>query len=233
MYVPPAFSGVLDHLPVLSHSLQFAEVWMAFLSDGMWFLVDLMGIPPVTISDAEHLVLWLFGVVCLLFFPLKGVGKIYLYNWLPESLLCLESISAALTQVLFWRQLSLTAPQALWLGGASKFRCQSCSYRKCPQGSGTSSCPSLLPPGTRAIGKVSFLGCELVWNVLSKLPRPCVSLLLPSAASPLPSRIMRTWDTPPYWGAYEAAPSGRKLQLGTPALWIWILGDFTLVLVAR
>ena len=37
----------------------------------------------------------------------------------------------------------------------------SCSYRKCPQGGSTSSCPTLVPPATRALGKVSFLGWEL------------------------------------------------------------------------
>ena len=33
----------------------------------------------------------------------------------------------------------------------------SCYYRKFPQGSSTSSCPTLVPPATRALGKVQLL----------------------------------------------------------------------------
>ena len=36
----------------------------------------LIGIPPVIIGDAEHLVLWPFGFL----FPLKGVRKMYLFQ---------------------------------------------------------------------------------------------------------------------------------------------------------
>ena len=47
----------------------------------------------------------------------------------------------------------------------------SCSYRKFPQGGSTFSCPTLVPPATRALGKVGFLGCELEWNVLETQER--------------------------------------------------------------
>ena len=35
---------------------------MAVLSDGIWFLVVLIDIPPVITTDVEHLVLWLVGL---------------------------------------------------------------------------------------------------------------------------------------------------------------------------
>ena len=39
---------------------------MVILTDGILFLVVLIGIPPVIIWDAEHLILWIFEF----FFPL-------------------------------------------------------------------------------------------------------------------------------------------------------------------
>ena len=48
----------LESPPGALHNLGFAEVRMAILSDGMWFLVvDLISIPPIIISNTEHLVL--------------------------------------------------------------------------------------------------------------------------------------------------------------------------------
>ena len=41
-------------------------------------------------------------------------------------------------------------------------------------------CPSLVTGGTRALGKVLFLDCQLEWNVLEETPQACVPLLLPS-----------------------------------------------------
>ena len=43
-----------------------------------------------------------------------------------------------------------------------------CSYRKCPQGGSTSSCPTLVPPATPALGKVGFLVYKREWNVLKQ-----------------------------------------------------------------
>ena len=103
-----------------------------------------------------------------------------------------------------------------------------------------SSCPSLLPPGTRALGKVSFLGCELVWNVLNKHPRACVSLFLPlklhlsppescAPGTPLPAEVPRrlhsqegsfSWGPQPRGSGYSVTlpwsswPDGRVTSLG-------------------
>ena len=55
-------------------------------------------------------------VLCF-FFSLKDVRKTDLWNWVFESQLCLEFISAIPSQDLSWGQLSLTA---FWIGGASQ-----------------------------------------------------------------------------------------------------------------
>ena len=47
-----------------------------FKSDGIWCLLVLIGIPPIIIGDAKHLVLWPFGFL----FSLKGVRKMYLFQ---------------------------------------------------------------------------------------------------------------------------------------------------------
>lgn len=61
----------LESSPKALHNLGFAEVRMAILSDGMWFLVvNLISIPPIIISN-EHLVLRLLRV-----FFLKGCREI-------------------------------------------------------------------------------------------------------------------------------------------------------------
>ena len=52
------YEGGFDHLHGLSHIYCLPIVRMAILSDGMWFLVvDLISIPPIIISNTEHLVL--------------------------------------------------------------------------------------------------------------------------------------------------------------------------------
>ena len=66
-----------------------------------------------------------------------------------------------LPQDLSWGQLSFATPQSFWIGGASQYWWASCCYTICPQGGSTSSCPTLVLPATRALGKVDFLGCEL------------------------------------------------------------------------
>ena len=63
---------------------------------GCHFLIDI----PAVIRDAEHLGLWWrFGFCIALFDSLKGVWKISLSSWLPESPLCLEFLSVKPTQV--------------------------------------------------------------------------------------------------------------------------------------
>ena len=89
-----------------------------------------------------------------------------------------------LWQDLSWGQLPFTAPQAFWIGGARQPRWASCSYRKCPQGSSISSCPTLIPPATWALGKVGLLGCELGWNGYTQGLLPLDSF--PHETSPLP-----------------------------------------------
>ena len=101
-------------------------------------------------------------------------------------------------------------------GASIKCQWSSCSYRKCPQGGSTSSCWSLVPPVTRALGKVSFLRCKLEWNVPERTPK---GLCLTTSS---PWSFTSVLHTHPYqghhscWSAYEAARSGRKLWSGTP-----------------
>ena len=52
----------LESSPGNLHNLGFAEVRMPILSDGLWFLVDLISVPPIIISNTEHLVLRLLRV---------------------------------------------------------------------------------------------------------------------------------------------------------------------------
>ena len=40
--------------------------------------------------------------------------------------------------------------------------------------------PTLVTGGTRALGKVLFLDCQLKWNVPEEIPKACVPFLLPS-----------------------------------------------------
>ena len=119
----------------------------------------LTGVPPVVIREAEHLILRPF---LFFFFSLKSVRDIYLCNWLLESQLCLK-LSSIPTP--------LTAPGALWIGGACKYWWPSCSYRKCPQGGRISPCPTRVPPATRALGKVGFLVYEWEWNAWANFQR--------------------------------------------------------------
>ena len=49
-------------------------------------------------------------------------GKFTCCNCLLESSLCLEFISSITVPGLSWGQLSLTVPQTLWIGGASKHK---------------------------------------------------------------------------------------------------------------
>ena len=139
-----------------------------------------------------------------------------------------------------WGELVLTAPQVLWIAGASKCWWPSCSYRKFPQGGSTSSCPALVPPASRASGKAEYLGCDLEWNVLSKHPRPYVSLHLPPDTSsfpywlilpapPLPAEVPRrlhsqeggfSWGPQPHGSGYlvtlpwSMRPEHRAIVVG-------------------
>ena len=66
------------------------------LKGGVWFLIvwHSKNVNPAVIRDAEHLGMWWFGFCIVLFYSLKGVWKISLSSWLPESPLCLEFLSA-------------------------------------------------------------------------------------------------------------------------------------------
>ena len=46
-------------------------------------------------------------------------------------------------------------------------------------------CPTLVPTGTRALGKVLFLDCQLERNVPEETPKACIPSLLPSLPHPL------------------------------------------------
>ena len=109
----------------------------------------------------------------------------------------------------------------------------SCSYRKFPQGGSTSSCPTLVPPATRALGKVGFLGCELEWNVLEQTPKGlCLTASSPSIfthppawcppGAPLPLEVPRRQHSQE--GGFSWGP-----QCHIP----WVLGEFILALEAR
>lgn len=82
--------------------------------------------------------------------------------------------------------LSLTAPQALRIGGASVRCWSSCNYRKCPQGNSSSACPALAPLARRSLGEISLLGCELQWKVPEEAPKGLASVLLPLKLHPSP-----------------------------------------------
>ena len=106
-----------------------------------------------------------------------------------------------------------------------------------------SSCPSLLPPGTRALGKVSFLGCELVWNVLNKHPRACVSLFLPlklhlsppescAPGTPLPAEVPRRLHSQE--GSFSWGPQPRGSGHSVTLPWSsWPDGRVTVIRVHR
>ena len=67
---------------------------------------------------------------------------------------------------------------AWWILRAREQRFQSCCYRKWPQGSSVSLC--LVTGGTRALGKVLFLDCQLESNVLEEIGKVYVPYHLPS-----------------------------------------------------
>ena len=121
---------------------------MPMLSDGIWLLVViLIGIIPVIISDAKHLILCPSGF----FLSLKEWGKLTFETGFLKVSCVWNSFLQYLPQDLSWGQLWLTA---FWIGGASQHWWASCYYRMFPQGGSTSSCPTLVPPATRALGKV-------------------------------------------------------------------------------
>ena len=94
MSVHRELKGGLHYLLALSSIYCLQIVRMAILSNGIWFLVIvLIGIIPLIIQDAEHLVLWSLGLFFSFFISLKGMRKIDLWNWFHESRLCLEFIS--------------------------------------------------------------------------------------------------------------------------------------------
>ena len=82
--------------------------------------------------------------------------------------------------------LSLTAPQALRIGGASERCSLSCSNRKCPQGNSSSACPTLVPLARKSLGEISLLGCELLWKVPEEALKGLASVLLPLKLHPSP-----------------------------------------------
>ena len=130
----------------------------------------------------------------------------------------------------FLRAAVISTPTVLVNGGARNARCLSCSYRKCPQGGSTISCPTGSSSKLR-LQKISFMGCELGCNVPEKHPGPCVSLLLPLQASTLPFRLIPTWDSGLCWGIKEAALTGFFWDASSKET--WRLDEFSKVLVAR
>ena len=142
LYGSSIISWLSPPFPVCRQSgFQFCHLELDFL-----FLI---GVPPVIIREAEHLILRPF----LSFFSLKECEE-----YLPLQLASWKSVVFELSSAI---PTPLTAPGALWVGGAGKYWWPSCSYRNCPQGSRISPCPTLVPPATRALGKVGFLGYEL------------------------------------------------------------------------
>ena len=93
-------------------------------------------------------------------------GNFTCYKLLLERQLCLELISAIPTPGPFQGAVVINSHT-----GASKHRWASCSYRKCPNGGSTLSCPTLVPPVTRALGKVNLLGYKFEWNVTERTPK--------------------------------------------------------------
>ena len=139
MSIPMALVGGFHHLPALSTIYCLKTVRMVVLSDGIWFLVNLIAILPVIIRVAEHLVFWLIGF----FFPLKGyeenlpvaIGLLkvgWLWNLFLQNLL----------KDLSWGQPLLRAPEALWTQSAERTRV-TLWLQECPQGGSTSSLPCL------------------------------------------------------------------------------------------
>ena len=144
----------------------------------------------------ENNLLCPFGILSL-----KRVRKFYLFNWFLESWLRLKFISAEPTRGRSLRGAGLNSPTGLTGELQVPVKCwwSSCSYRKCPQGGSTSSCPAPVL-ASRALSKVEYLGCDLDWNVLGKHRRPCISLHLPRDASSFP-----------YWLILPAPPLPAEL----------------------
>ena len=65
-------------------------------------------------------------------------------------------------QDLSWGQLVITAPEELWIGGASAHCWSSCNYRKCPQGNSSSSCPTVIPLARRSLRKNQLPGLWII-----------------------------------------------------------------------
>ena len=91
--------------------------------------------------------------------------------------------------------IDISPRNAFLIAGASQRWWESCSYRKCPQGGSTSSCSALVPLATRALRKVSFLGCELEWNVPEQAPKPFyLTTSSPLKLRPSPLASCFTWQ---------------------------------------
>ena len=151
--IPTDYISKFHHYLALSAFIVCRLVTMAILIGWIWFLVViLIDISPVIIRVAEYLVLS-FGL--FFFFPKRVWGKLTFEIGFLKVDCAWNLFLQYLLQDLSWGQLSFTAPQAFWTGSASKHWCASCSSRKCPQGGSTPSCPTLVPPATRASGKMA------------------------------------------------------------------------------
>lgn len=134
---------------------------ISILTGGIWFLdVVLIVIPPVIITMLNIL----FCGCLVFFFPFlfhKGFEEIYMSQLTSWKLNVFGNFSAVPTIGHFLRAALIKSPSILWTGLAVKHCWSSCIYRKCPQDSSISSCPTVVPGAQRSLGKTGFLGCGL------------------------------------------------------------------------
>ena len=90
--------------------------------------------------------------------------KVTRCSWLLESPLCLQFMSAMPTPGPFMRA-AVSSPTGLVNRRCQQTRCLNCSYRTCPPGVSTASCPTLVLQADWDFRKVGFLCCELECNV--------------------------------------------------------------------
>ena len=133
---------------------------ISILTGGIWFLdIVLIVIPPVIITMLNILFCGYLGFFSFLFH--KGFEEIYMSQLTSWKLNVFGNFSAVPTIGHFLRAALIKSPSILWTGLAVKHCWSSCIYRKCPQDSSISSCPTVVPGAERSLWKTSFLGCEL------------------------------------------------------------------------
>ena len=168
---------------------------MAILSGMVWPWLSCFYF-PVLFKDAELLVPWPFGVIVFFFF-IKGyednlpvadgflnVGCVWhlCLKYQPRGVSC--------------GQLSLRAPQDLWVGGVSQHWKSSYSSRKCAQRDSPSSGPPLVPGAVRSLGEIGLPSCEFEWNVPEEtLKGLCLTASSPWSFTTTRSGPLPTWTT--------------------------------------